>query len=203
MLTVYTKPSQITLKVEILLEETGLEYQAIDIQTLRKGTPEHDAFLKVNPAAQVPTLIDPETEAVVFESAAIMIYLAEKTGQFLPGPEQPRQRAETLKWVMFEASSLGPAMLDSYHYTLKAPENVPYSEARAQARIQDALSILEGALGNEGGRDYIAHAYSIADIVLYPWMSILEMADVSLDAYPRLHAWTKRLDERPAIKACA
>ncbi len=203
MITLFTKPSQITQKVKILLEETGLEHHAINIQTLKKGTPEHDAFLQSSPTALVPGLYDPETQATVFESPAIMIYLAEKTGQFLPGTDQPKARAETLKWVMFEATTLCPAMLDSYHYTLKAPEKIPYCEDRAQTHIKNALGILDDTLKMDGGRDFLAGAYSIADIVMYPWMGILDMADILLGDYPQLEAWTGRMDARPAIKACA
>jgi len=147
----------------------------------------------------VPGLYDPDTNVALFESSAIMIYLAEKTGRFLPELDQPKARAETIKWLLFEAASLTPAMLDIYHYTLQADTPQTYCEDRARAQTRRALEILEGALSSN--RDYLAGAYSIADMIVYPWMTILEdFADIPLSDYPHLEAWTARLSSRDAVK---
>lgn len=199
MIDLYAHPSQNVLKVQILLEETGLEHRLINDRTLQDGTPEFAAFRRASPTGQVPGLYDPDTDTALFESSAILIYLAEKTGRFLPGLDQPAERAETLKWLLFESASLTPAMLDIYHYTLQAEAPQPYSEDRARTRARRALNVLEDTLGQ--GRDYLAGAYSIADMILYPWMTILEdFADIPLADYPHLNAWTERLSARDAIK---
>lgn len=199
MIDLYAHPSQNVLKVQILLEETGLEHRLINDRTLEDGTDEFETFRRASPTGQVPGIYDPDTGAALFESSAILIYLAEKTGQFLPGLDQPKARAETLKWLLFEAASLTPAMLDIYHYTLQADHPQTYSEDRARARARRALAVLEGTL--EQGRDYLAGDYSIADMILYPWMTILEdFADIPLSEYPGLEAWTARIGERDAVK---
>jgi len=199
MIALFGHPTQNVLKVQILLEELGLEHRYINDRLLEDGSVDFETFRRASPTGQVPGLFDPDTGAALFESSAIMIYLAEKTGRFLPGLDHPSERAETLKWLLFEAASLTPAMLDIYHYTLQAATPQSYSEDRARARARRALGVLEGCLAQ--GRDYLAGAYSIADMILYPWMTILEdFADIPLSDYPHLEAWTMRMGERPAIK---
>ncbi len=200
MIELYAHPSQNVLKVLIGLEETGLEYRIVNDRTLSEGSPEHDAFTQASPTGQVPAIIDGETGARLFESSAILMYLAEKTGRFLPGPTQPVQRAETLKWLMFEAANLTPAMLDIYHYTLQCDTAQPYCEERARTRTRRALAVLENALA-QAERPYIAGAYSIADMILYPWLPILEdFTDIALSDYPALASWSTRVGARDAVK---
>jgi len=199
MIDLFAHPSQNVLKVQILLEETGLEHRLVNDRAIEEGSADHEAFHRASPTGQVPGIFDPETGAALFESSAIMIYLAEKTGQFLPGLDQPKDRAETLKWLLFEAASLTPAMLDIYHYTLQVDHPQTYSEERARTRARRALGVLEETLAQ--GRDYLAGEYSIADMILYPWMTILEdFADIPLSEYPSLEAWTARIGERDAVK---
>lgn len=201
MIVLYAHPSQNVLKAQIALEEMGLDYKVVNDRTLVEGTAAYDTFFAASPTGQVPAIYDDETGAKVFESAAILLYLAEKSGKFLPGPDQPAKRAEVQKWLVFEAASFTPAMLDIYHYTLQAAENVPYAEDRARLRARRALAALEDALGQDGGRDYLAGAYSIADMILYPWLPILEdFADIDPADYPRLEAWTARVGARAAVK---
>lgn len=201
MITLYAHPSQNVLKVEIALIEMGLAYNVVNDRTLEEGSDDFAAFRRASPTGQVPAIIDRDTGAHVFESAAILLYLAEKSGLFLPGADQPQARAEVQKWLIFEAASFTPAMLDIYHYTLQAAEDVPYAEDRARARARRALSALEAALSEDGGRDYLAGAYSIADMILYPWLPILEdFADIDPADYPRLAAWTERVAARPAVQ---
>ena len=199
MIELYGHPTQNVLKAKILFEELGLEHRLIDDRFLEDGSVEQAHFNRASPTGQVPGIYDPDTDAALFESSAIMIYLAEKTGRFLPGLDHPAERAETLKWLLFEAASLTPAMLDIYHYTLQADAPQIYSEERARTRTRRALGVLEGALAQ--GRDYLAGDYSIADMILYPWMTILEdFADIPLSDYPLLEAWTGRLGARDAVK---
>ncbi|HEY9079872.1 glutathione S-transferase family protein [Magnetovibrio sp.] len=199
MIELYGHPTQNVLKAKILIAELDLEHRLIDDRFLEDGSVEQERFRSASPTGQVPGLFDPDTGAALFESSAIMIYLAEKCGRFLPGPDRPADRAETLKWLLFEAASLTPAMLDIYHYTLQADAPQIYSEERARTRTRRALSVLEGALAQ--GRDYLAGEYSIADMILYPWMTIMEdFADIPLSDYPLLEAWTVRVGAREAIK---
>jgi len=201
MIELYAHPSQNVLKVLIALEETGLSYRVVNDRTLVEGSAEHDAYIQASPTGQVPAILDAETGAMLFESAAILIYLAEKSGRFLPGPTQPAQRAEVLKWLMFEAANLTPAMLDIYHYTLQAETPQPYCEERARTRTRRVLDVLENIL-TQPGRPYIAGAsYSIADMILYPWLPILEdFTDISLNDYPALTALSLRIGTREAVK---
>ncbi|MBL4614193.1 MAG: glutathione S-transferase N-terminal domain-containing protein [Magnetovibrio sp.] len=199
MIELYGHPTQNVLKVQILLEELNLPYSFINDRTLEAASLEFAAFRRASPTGQVPGLIDPQTGVELFESAAIMIYLAEKMGRFLPGLDQPAQRAETHKWLLFEAASVTPAMLDIYHYTLIADSSQPYCEERARINTRRALDVLESCLSQ--GRDHLAGAYSIADMILYPWMAILEdFTDIALGDYPHLESWTTRIANRAAVK---
>ena len=203
MITLYAHPTQTVMKVQILLQETGLSHTLVNDRTLEEGTPEYIAFRRASPTGQVPGIYDSDTDVALFETAAILIYLAEKTGQFLPGPDRPQARAETLKWLIFEAANFSPAMLDIYHYTLQADVPNPYSEERARSRVCRAIGVLEETLTQDQGKDFLAGEYSIADMIVYPWMVILEdFAEIELSDYPALDAWTTRMAERPAIQAC-
>ena len=204
MIILYAHPSQIVLKVNILLEETGMDYVSVNDHTLEEGTPEYLAFIRASPMGQVPAIYDSDKDVALFETSDIMIYLAEKAGQFLPGLDRPQARAETLKWFMFEAATLSPTMLDIYHYTLKAPDPNPYSEERARMAALRAISVLEDVMTQGKGRDFLAVEYSIADMMLYPWLSILEdFADIPLSDYPALEAWTTRMASRTAVQVFA
>jgi len=199
MIDLFGHPSQNVLKALIVLEELGLDYRFVNDRVLTEGSPEHTAFHRASPTGQVPAIHDPETGVDLIESSAILMYLAEKSGRLLPQSDQPKARAETLKWLMFESASLTPAMLDIYHYTLQAEDEHPYAEARARTRVRRALEVLEAHL-QEGG-DYLADAYSIADIILYPWMAILDdFADIPLGDYPALERWTARVAAREAVQ---
>ena len=200
MIKLFAHPSQNVLKAQIFLLEAEIEFETINDRVLEENTPDFELFRRASPTGQVPAIYDPETDVALFESSAIMIYLAEKSGRFLPSSEQPNARAETLKWLLFESASFTPAMLDIYHYTLQAEAPQPYSEERARKRSRQALSVLEQQLS--GGRDYLAGDYSIADMILYPWMTILEdFADIPLNDYPHLERWTARVGNRPSVIA--
>jgi GST-like protein len=200
MIKLFAHPSLSVLKVQIALEEMDLEYTQINDRTLIEGTADYEQFYKASPTGQVPALFDSDTGAALFESAAILMYLAEKTGRFLPPQDHPAKRAEVIKWLMFEATGLTPAMLDIYHYTLQAEDDHPYAEKFARTRVRRALEALQGALG-VSGRDFLAGEYSIADMILYPWMPIMEeFADIPPGDYPRLQAWAERVSARAAVK---
>lgn len=196
MIDLFMHPSQNIVKVLMFLEEAKVEYRLHNDRVLEPGSAEMALFQKASPTGQVPAIYDQETGVALFESAAILLYLAEKTGHFLP-EDQPA-RSEVQKWLIFEAASITPPLLQLYHLICWAPEPHPFMEERNRDLLKRALDTVNAQLD---GKDYIACEYSIADMVLYPWMSMLEdMADLELSDFPNLAAWTARLKERPAVQ---
>jgi GSH-dependent disulfide-bond oxidoreductase len=184
-------------KITVMLHETGLPYTIKKIERAIDGKLPAD-FLAINPNATVPAIQDEDNGAVIFESAAILHYLAEKSGKFLPA--DLKARGEVMKWLIFEAANMGPTMGELYHYMLRADDDLPEMHLqRYKDKVAQFCAVLEGQLE---GREYLGGDYSIADIVLYPWSDILEdMADVNLADYPRLKNWASRIATRPAAIA--
>jgi GST-like protein len=184
-------------KASLMLEELGLPYVEKVVEKNSDGSsPEY--FRLISPNGTVPTIVDHETGAVVFESGAILLYLAEKTGKLLPTELKPH--GEVMKWLMFEVGNMGPAMGEIYHYMLKEPEELAEAVLpRYKTKVAGFCAILERQLD---GRDYLCDDFSIADIALYPWTVALEdMADVNLADYPRLSQWAVRISQRAAARA--
>lgn len=181
-------------KATLMLDETGLPYTVKPVEKLDDGSSPAD-FLAISPNATVPAIVDHDSGAVVFESGAILLYLAEKTGKLLP--RDLKQRAEVMKWLMFEVGNMGPVMGEIYHVMLKEPEELAAMVLpRYKEKMANFCAILERQLD---GRDYLAGDYSIADIALYPWTVILEdMADIALLDYPCLNQWAVRIGKRAA-----
>lgn len=197
MIVLYTKQSDSPniRRVSIMLQETGLPYTVRHVEKGEDGK-FPDAYLAISPNATVPAIVDQENGASLFESGAILLYLAEKTKQLLPA--DLKSRGEVFKWLMFEVANLGPAMSELYHSLIL--ETAEVSEAHLQ-RYRDKLarycSILEQRLD---GREYLCGDYSIADIALYPWCVVLEdFAEVNLGDYPRLSRWAATIGKRPAV----
>ncbi|MBO0903551.1 glutathione S-transferase family protein [Jiella sonneratiae] len=199
MIDLYTWQTPNGEKPVLMLEECGLDYRLhmVDISAGEQKTPE---FLAINPNGKIPALV--ETTAVrtdaVFESGATLVYLAEKTGRFLPpsGPE----RYETLAWTFFQAGGTGPMLGQWYHFEKSAPEKLPYAIERYRKESLRLLGVLDERLKD---REWIAGAYSIADMMNFGWvrtgLSALKTegaADLS-----NLFAWTERVGSRPAVKA--
>lgn len=182
-------------KISIMLHETGLPYAVKYVEKQDDGKfPE--SFAAISPNATVPAIVDQGNGSSLFESGAILLYLAEKTGRLLPA--DLNIRGEVIKWLMFEVANIGPAMGELYHYMLMEAEEL--SAAHLQ-RYRDKLarhcSILEQQLD---GREYLCGDYSIADIALYPWCVVLQdLAEVSLGDYPRLNHWAATIGRRPAV----
>lgn len=186
-------------KVGIMLAETGMAFTSRLIERAVNGRCA-DEYRAISPNCTAPAIVDSETGAVVFESAAVLCYLAEKAGKFLPA--SLRARGDALKWLMFEAANVGPVMVELHHHLLH--DHAEGAEARLQ-RLRDRMTrfcaILDGQLA---GRDYLAGDYSIADMALYPWTATLEdMAEISLGDYPNLKDWVARVGNRPAVQASA
>ena len=183
-------------KVTIMLKEADLPFtvQYVD----KHGDNESgNAFLRINPNGTVPAIYDAETDTALFESGAILYYLAHKSRQFLP--DEPKSRAEAMKWLMFESANMGPVMGELYYYMLLAGDDLPESYLhRYKDKVAGFCAILDRQLE---GQDYLGEEYSIADMVLYPWTHILEdMADIDLADYPHLEQWSARISQRPAVQ---
>lgn len=184
-------------KISMMLHETGLPYAVHKFERQADGNLPED-FLAINPNGTVPAILDEDNGLVLFESAAILHYLAAKSGKLLPA--DLKTRGEAVKWLVFEAANMGPTMGELYHYMLRASEELADVHLRRyKDKVAQFCAILERQLQ---GREYLGGEYSIADIALYPWSAVLEdMADVNLSDYPNLNNWAHRISQRPAATA--
>ncbi|WP_298213515.1 glutathione binding-like protein [Acidocella sp.] len=186
-------------KITIFLEEAGLDYKIFPVN-ISKGEQFNPDFLKISPNNRIPAIRDlaPEDGAgplSVFESGAILEYLADKSGKFLP--KAPRPRFKVLEWLYWQMGGLGPMAGQNHHFVQYAPERIPY----AMERYVKETGRLYGVLNKQlDGRKYIAGAYSIADMACYPWIVPYERQQQKLEDFPHLRAWFQRMAARPAVK---
>lgn len=196
MIDLYTYTTPNGRKPAILLEELALPYtiHKIDIGQGDQFTPE---YVAINPNSKIPAIVDRETGITVFESGALMIYLAEKTGQLLP--VTPDERVQVLSWLMFQMASVGPMFGQFGHFRNAAPDPIPYAITRYQNETLRLLGVLDRQLGTTS---YVAGEYSIADIATYPWVAAVagRYADVSMNDFPHVQRWLTALSERPAVQ---
>ncbi len=186
-----------SLKVPIALEEMGLDYRLVPVN-LRKGEQKSEAFMAMNPNAKVPVLIDRSVQGVgdvvLSESAAILVYLAEKTGQLLPKDAQ--QRGIVFEQLFFHASGLSPAFLQAFLVAIQSSPH-PEAKARALAEVDRTLGVLNHALQR---RSYVAgDNYSIADIAHFGWVWRHQAVGASLDKFPSVARWYDEISARPAV----
>ena len=186
-------------KVSIMLEEIGLPYTVSIVEKQSNGKFSGE-FSAINPNGTVPALVDQDTGITLFESGAILYYLAEKSKKLLP--DDIHSRAEVIKWLMFEVANMCPAMVELYHYMLMDGDgNFDRILQRYKDKLVQYCSILDQQLN---GREYLCGEYSIADIALYPWTVILEdMAEINLDDYPSLKNWATLIGDRSAAQPIA
>ncbi|MBH0007465.1 glutathione S-transferase family protein [Psychrobacter sp. SWN149] len=194
MLKFYFHQTPNPMKVALFLEETGLPYELVAVDTLKgeQHTPEYRA---INPNAKTPALEDDGKR--VFDSTAILMYLSEKTG-LLAG--QPEDRSEMLSWLLFVASGLGPFSGQSVHFQHKAPEKIPYAINRYLREAQRHYEVLDAHLE---GREYmVGDSYSIVDISTWGWVdkAAFVLGEGGLDNYPNLKRWFASIDARPAVQ---
>ncbi|MHB1514907.1 MAG: glutathione S-transferase family protein [Acidiferrobacteraceae bacterium] len=184
-------------KISLMLAETRIPHE---IQSVDRGPDGAfvPSFLAISPNATVPAILDRDSGMSVFESGAILYYLAEKSGQFLPTGLGPR--TEVMKWLMFEVANVGPVMGELYHYLLS--ESQAMTECHLP-RYRDKLIRYCALLDHQlEGRRYLCGEYSIADIALYPWCGILEdIAEIHLGDYANLSRWVATIGARPATQA--
>ncbi len=194
MIEFYSFPTPNCQKVAIFLEETGLHYETRDI-SLADGEQKLPAFTAVNPNARIPAIIDRELDSTIWESGAILIHLAEKTGQFLP--RTPCERAQVIQWLMFQMSGLGPNQGAANVFGRYASEKVSWIIERYQRETRRIYSVLNDQLAKH---DYLAGDYSIADMAAYPWVRMHDWAGVSLDGLDHLQEWRESISERSAVQ---
>lgn len=199
MIDVYTWPTPNGHKVHIMLEECGLEYAVhpIDIGSGAQFTPE---FLAISPNNKIPAIVDNDGPGgqplALFESGAILVYLAEKTGRFLP--KDPVGRYTTLQWVMFQMGGLGPMLGQAHHFRLYAPEQIEYAVNRYTNEAGRLYGVMDRQLGITA---YLAgNEYSIADIASFPWTRSWKNQGIDLDDFPNVKRWFDTIAAREAVK---
>ncbi|MBW4478100.1 MAG: glutathione S-transferase N-terminal domain-containing protein [Tolypothrix brevis GSE-NOS-MK-07-07A] len=194
MIDLYTFTTPNGRKASVMLEEVGLPYNThkIDITKNEQFTPE---YIAINPNSKIPAIIDQDTEIKVFESGAILIYLAEKTGKFLPLDQ--KGRFQVLEWLMWQMAGLGPMSGQFNHFKRYAPEKIPYAIARYEKETLRLYSVLDKQLAD---KEFICGDYSIADIATYPWISIYESQGLTLDNHLNLKRWVETVQQRPAVQ---
>jgi GST-like protein len=196
MIELFTAATPNGWKISIALEELGLPYTT-KLLTLSKLEQKEPWFLEINPNGRIPAIIDHDAgDFAVFESGAILIYLAEKTGKLLP--VEPRARSRVLQWLMFQMGGIGPMMGQANVFFRYAPEKIPYAIDRYQREVRRLFEVLERQLA---GHEFVAGAdYSIADIALFPWVAGYEWSGVSIAGLPGLQRWLERVGSRPAVQ---
>jgi GST-like protein len=195
MIELYTAGTPNGYKISIMLEELGLPYT---VRALKLGEKEQkqDWYLRLNPNGRIPTIVDRgNDDFVVFESGAILIYLAEKTGKFLPA--DPKRRSRVTQWLMFQMGNIGPMQGQAHVFVRYAPEKVPYAIQRYQKETLRLYEVLERQLET---REFLVDELSIADIATFPWVRRYEWAGLNIDHLPNVQRWLRTLEARPAVQ---
>ena len=200
MIDLYTWGTPNGRKVSIMLEELGLEY-AVHPVDIGKGQQHEPRFLKISPNNRIPAIVDsdgPDGQPIaVFESGAILIYLAEKTSSPLL-PTDPRKRTATLEWLMWQMGGVGPMFGQAHHFLFKPKEDVPYGKKRYHDEARRLYKVMNTRLGKT---KYLAgDDYTIADIATYPWVQRHNRHQVALADYPNVKRWYDELSRRPAVE---
>jgi GSH-dependent disulfide-bond oxidoreductase len=196
MIELFTAATPNGWKVSIALEEMELPY-TLRALTLSKLEQKEEWFLKINPNGRIPAIVDHDNgDFAVFESGAILIYLAEKSGKLMP--TEPTARSRVLQWLMFQMSGVGPMMGQANVFFRYAPEKIPYAIERYQREVRRLFEVMEQQLARQ---EYIAGPdYSIADIALWSWVSGYGWSGVSVEGLPQLNRWMDLIGARPAAQ---
>jgi GST-like protein len=193
VIELYTAPTPNGFKASIGLEETGLPYEA-KVVDLRTGAQFDKAFLRISPNNKIPAIVDGDTS--VFESGAILIYLAEKAGKLLPA--SGRARARTFEWMFFQAGGTGPMLGQAHHFRNYAPEKIPYAIERYTNEGRRLYGVVDRRLSES--RYLAGDEYTIADIMNLPWLLLSKNQGIEIDEYPHLKRWIEELKARPAVQ---
>jgi GST-like protein len=199
MLEVYSWATPNGHKVHIMLEECGLPYRAIPVD-IGAGAQFDPAFLAISPNNKIPAIVDPDgpdgAPIALFESGAILLYLAAKTGRFLP--PGTRGRYEVLQWLMFQMGSVGPMLGQAHHFRIYAPEKIPYAIDRYTSEARRLYGVMNRRLAKSrylGGAEY-----SIADIAVFPWLRSWKNQGIDWNDHPHLKGWFDEISARPAVQ---
>jgi len=195
----YYSPTPNGWKISIMLEECELPYNTI-LMDLKKGDQFQSDFLRISPNNRMPAIVDYNEKSApvtIFESGAILLYLAEKTGKFIPNSKLGKKKV--MEWLFWQVGNLGPMGGQHSHFWNYAPESEKdgYAANRYAEEYDRCFEVLERQLE---GQEYIVNEYSIADIICWPWVLIAKAMGRSLDAYPNVTNWRQRVKERPAVR---
>lgn len=198
MIDLYSWPAPNGHKAHILVEELGIDYRIVPID-ITSGDQHTASYLALNPNGKIPVIVDHAPQGggapvTVFETGAILMYLSEKEGRFLPS--DLRARYEVLQWLFWQVGGLGPMMGQAQHFFRYASEQVPYGVTRYQNETRRLLKVMDAHLQD---RDYLCDSYSIADMACFPWIRIHKMTGVALSDFPLVEAWYGRVRARPAV----
>jgi GSH-dependent disulfide-bond oxidoreductase len=195
MIDLYTAETPNGWKVSIALEELELPY-TVHVLKLSKKEQKAPSYLRLNPNGRIPTIVDRDNDDfAVFESGAILIYLAEKTGRLMP--EDVKGRSLVMQWLMFQMGNVGPMMGQANVFYRYAPEKIPYAIERYQREVRRLFEVLDTRLADH---EYLAGDYSIADIAHWSWVRGYEWSGVSIDGLDHLARWLDTIAARPAVQ---
>jgi GST-like protein len=195
MFTLYTAPTPNGRKISIALEELSLDYR-VHALDLAEGEQKQPWFLKLNPNGRIPVIVDHENDDFpVFESGAILLYLAEGAGALLG--RNATQRSLCQQWLMFQMGGVGPMQGQANVFFRYAPERIPYAISRYQREVRRLYEVLDHRLDQA---EYLAEVYSIADIATYPWVAVHAWSGVEIDGLDHLQRWMRSIAARPAVE---
>ncbi|MFL6580378.1 MAG: glutathione S-transferase N-terminal domain-containing protein [Burkholderiales bacterium] len=198
MIDLYTWSTPNGRKVSIMLEELALPYKVHPID-IGKGHQFEADFIAVSPNSKIPAIVDSDgpdgTPYSLFESGAILLYLSDKTGRFLP--QMKTQRFEAIQWLMFQMGGVGPMFGQVHHFLRAAPEPVPYAIERYSKEARRLYGVMDKRLA---GREWLTSEYSVADIATYPWVARHEWHKVDLADFPNVKRWFEVISARPAVQ---
>ena len=199
MIEVYSWATPNGHKIHIMLEECGLAYRAIPVD-IGAGDQFKAEFLTISPNNKIPAIVDPDgpdgKPISLFESGAILLYLAAKTGRFLP--QDLRGKYRTMEWLMFQMGSVGPMLGQAHHFRLYAPEKLPYAVDRYSNEARRLYQVIDRRL--EKSRFIAGDEYTIADIAIFPWLRSWKNQGIDIDDHPSLKAWFDGIAARPAVE---
>ena len=194
MIDLYTWSTPNGRKVSIALEEMGLAYKAITVD-IGKDEQFKPEFLKISPNNRIPAIVDHDTGLALFESGAILMYLAEKTGKFWP--KEPKAHWHTMQWLMWQMGGVGPMLGQVHHFVKYNAGKAPYAEERYLKEAKRLYGVLDKQLAQT---EFVAGDYSIADMSIWPWISRFEWQQMDLNQYPNVKRWYLAIAKRPAVQ---
>ena len=198
MIDVFTWPTPNGHKVHVMLEECGLPYRAIPVN-IGAGDQFKPEFLKISPNNKIPALVDPNGPGgkpiSLFESGAILLYLAAKTGKFLPKTD--RQKYDVLQWLMFQMGGVGPMLGQAHHFRIYAPEKIEYAVSRYSNEAKRLYGVMDRQLAKH--KFMAGSQYTIADIAIFPWLRSWQNQGIDWADFPHVKTWFDKIAARPAV----